>query len=350
MNSNSKYYKSIYERFQNSSNKQIIDQNSKLAQEKSNNEDESDDKLDDAYFSMFKEVLKNTREAKLLRKIHDEMFDIYINKLTYVSYDTAKSYSKMISEFVMYSPEICPDDLTTFLKNKIKLSKRRGTFKSQLQGTSLKYYRCIDGFLRRVYDSGYSVLYPKYVESIKPELKSQDNFPTILEVTNANIELMNMKKFEDALVIHLMYSLNINLETIVLLTFDSIDCENNIKFLDTLEEKYTEVKLNENLMRDIIFFKKIRSENKTRDNSQFRCYKDKAVIIGDFIISNSTTAIYNRFTRCFGGKLKWFKFSSYQILQLSNAKRFIENIKEKHQCLDLVQDCIDINQQRLSKD
>ena len=92
-----------------------------------------------------------------------------------------------------------------------------------------------------VYDSGYSVLYPKYVESIKPELISLDNFPTILEIINAYIELMNMKKFEDALVIHLMYSLNINLETIFLFTFDSIDCESNIKFLDTLEEKYTEV-------------------------------------------------------------------------------------------------------------
>ena len=79
------------------------------------------------------------------------MFDIYINKLDYVSHDTAKSYSKMIDEFVMYSPEICTDDLTTFLRKKINLSKRSETFKSQLQGTSLKYYRCIDRFLRCIW-------------------------------------------------------------------------------------------------------------------------------------------------------------------------------------------------------
>ena len=40
MNSNSKYFKSIYERFQNDSNKQITDQTSKIVQDKSINHDE----------------------------------------------------------------------------------------------------------------------------------------------------------------------------------------------------------------------------------------------------------------------------------------------------------------------
>ena len=132
-----------------------------------------------------------------------------------------------------------------------------------------------------------------------------------------------------------------------MLTFDSIDCESNIKLLDTLEEKYSEVKLNENLMRDILFVKKIRSEIRLEIILNSDVIKGKAVIIGDFIISNSSTAIYNRFARCFGGKLKWFKLSPDKNLQLSNAKRFIENITEKHQCLDIVQDWININQQRL---
>ena len=75
----------------------------------------------------------------------------------------------------------------------------------------------------------------------------------MLELTNAYVELMNMKKYEDALIFHLMYPLSINLETVLLLTFDSIGDNNRIRFLNTLDEKYMEVCLNQDLLRDILF-------------------------------------------------------------------------------------------------
>ena len=40
---------------------------------------------------------------------------------------------------------------------------------------------------------------------------------------NAYADLMDMKMFQDALILHIIYSIGINPETIVLLTFDSID-------------------------------------------------------------------------------------------------------------------------------
>ena len=70
---------------------------------------------------------------------------------------------------------------------------------------------------------------------------------------NAYIELMNLKKSEDALIIHFMYSLRINPETISLLTFDSINDEDNMTYFDTKTLSYVNTKLNENLMRDILF-------------------------------------------------------------------------------------------------
>ena len=63
---------------------------------------------------MFKSVVKNKREAKELRKIHEEMFDIYIQKMNAVEYETAQAYAKMISEFIMFSPGIDPNDLVLF--------------------------------------------------------------------------------------------------------------------------------------------------------------------------------------------------------------------------------------------
>ena len=44
------------------------------------------------------------------------MFDAYVKNLDYINLDTAKAYPKMISEFVMHSPGVNPDDLVLFLK------------------------------------------------------------------------------------------------------------------------------------------------------------------------------------------------------------------------------------------
>ena len=49
------------------------------------------------------------------------MFDAYVENLDYKNLDTTKAYSKMISEFIMYSPGINPDKLELFLKKKSSL-------------------------------------------------------------------------------------------------------------------------------------------------------------------------------------------------------------------------------------
>ena len=53
---------------------------------------------------------------------------------------------------------------------------------------------------------------------------------------------MNVNLFEDATIIHLIYSLGVNPETLVLLTYDSIDEEENITYFDTEIEKISHCK------------------------------------------------------------------------------------------------------------
>ena len=60
------------------------------------------------------------------------MFDIYVSKLGSLELKTAKAYSKMISQFIMYSPSIDPTDLERFLTIKFNLEQKSGTFKSNL--------------------------------------------------------------------------------------------------------------------------------------------------------------------------------------------------------------------------
>ena len=56
-----------------------------------------DTELDTLGFNTFNNILKNKKEQKRLRTIHEQMFDAYVDKLTYATQATAKSYSKMIS-------------------------------------------------------------------------------------------------------------------------------------------------------------------------------------------------------------------------------------------------------------
>ena len=65
---------------------------------------------------------------------------------------------------------------------------------------------------------------------------------------------MNKNKFEDALILQLMYCLGANIDTIVLMTYDSIDEEQNITYFDTKNSEYVTSKLSDNILRDIMFF------------------------------------------------------------------------------------------------
>ena len=70
--------------------------------------------------------------------------------------------------------------------------------------------------------------------------------------------------------------------------------------------------------------------------------------MGDFMVSGTSSTIYNRFSTCFGGKLKWFKFTPDQIVKLSRTKRLINWNEDSFECLNLIQDSIEIAQNNKS--
>ena len=109
---------------------------------------------------------------------------------------------------------------------------------------------------------------------------------------NAYANLMDMKMFQDALILHIMYSIGINEETVVLLTFDSIDENGKMIYFDTLKLKYVDTILNQNLIRDIKFFKDTMFEIKSEIKNNFRCFQNKAIVMGEFIFEYTSSAIY----------------------------------------------------------
>ena len=127
------------------------------------------------------------------------------------------------------------------------------------------------------------------------------------------------------------YSLGVNLETLTLFTYDSIDDDNNIKYFDILKMKYVDAKLNEYLIRNISHFKEI-----------MRSFKDKAVVMEDFIFDWTSSTIYNRFVKCFGNKLYWFKYTPVKIVQLSKMMKSMNNHSDDNESLNLFDDSYQI--------
>ena len=92
MNSTNFIINKIYECF-HSANCSISSDNLSMKDPSFNNDKDNENFFsDDQYFNLFKDVLKNKFEAKLLRKIHEEMFDIYLCKMRQINHKTAKFY------------------------------------------------------------------------------------------------------------------------------------------------------------------------------------------------------------------------------------------------------------------
>ena len=260
--------------------------------------------------------------------------------MEHISIDTAKSYSHIIYKFLIFSPAADPNDLPEFLKQTFNLTDDGGTLKNMLNGTPFNYYNCIDQFLKHVYSSELSSYYPEYAKSIEDINKDKNSLPNLKEVINAYVQLQELKKYEDALILNFIYSLGANPETIVLVTYDSMDEEGNLAYFDTLQSTFVQTKLSQNLIRDIMFFRDISSKKKKKCRVEYKSYKDKVVIMGDFVFSLSSTAIYNRYTRNVGGRLNWFKYAPEKIIKLSRLVKSIKNKGEQSKCNDLIEDSI----------
>ena len=71
------------------------------------------------------------------------------------------------------------------------------------------------------------------------------------------------KKFSRCFNFHIIYSVGINPDTLVLITYDSLNNRGKLKYFDILKLAYVEITLNENLIRDILLFKEIMREIKS---------------------------------------------------------------------------------------
>ena len=116
MNSSCKCGKSFIHKYDNTSSIQIND--SKYYNVSSNFLDEADfnNEVNNSYLECFGYLFEEKDDNLKLIQIHEEIFDICIDKMNHVSDKTMKYYLKILSKFTLFSPAVDPDELEKFIK------------------------------------------------------------------------------------------------------------------------------------------------------------------------------------------------------------------------------------------
>ena len=104
---------------------------------------------------------------------------------------------------------------------------------------------------------------------------------------------MNSSNIEDAIVIHLLYSLFINLITIAILSFDFIDVKKILTLFNTKISSFATVKRNDHLYGDLKYFRELK-KNGIMNVQNETSYLNKIKIKGDFITTLASTGIFLR--------------------------------------------------------
>ena len=85
--------------------------------------------------------------------------------------------------------------------------------------------------------------------------------------------------------------------------------------------------LHKELINDINYFKVYSNMKGIQSKDMQRPSEDGDIIEGTFILNVKQTNLYNRFKRKFRNKLKWFNFTSKNVIELSEYKRKFDTTK-----------------------
>ena len=129
-----------------------------------------------------------------------------------------------------YSPTIDPSKLKNFIYSKFKIKDSELNLNIELAETSLSYAQWISKFLCRIYENSSQVLSPFYEQlSMQNNLNPSSAYLSDSLIKCAIKRLLDYSKFEDAIIINLMYNLAISPRIIYYLQFNNLTPQLNLK-------------------------------------------------------------------------------------------------------------------------
>ena len=260
---------------------------------------------------------KSKRQLKLMRKDHFESLKSFLNESLNLQYSTRVEYAQIIADFLKFSPECDIEDYERYLKFKSGYNDKENNEEFKISGTFIKHQIIIKKYLEHVHQQKVT---PIMVEHYKKPINI--NVYPYPKVTKEDIygyyqKLVENEAFEDAVMLHTMYSLGLEPYRLCLLTFESLKDNKTIKVFDHKSRIKIELKVTDELYNEFLYLKNLKSAKKELNSLEERFSLDGSTIKGTFIFKTSPTGVYNKFQRKFGGVLKELEATPKDIIILS---------------------------------
>ena len=129
--------------------------------------------------------------------------------------------------------------------------------------------------------------------------------------------LIDWSRFEDAIILYLMYNLAISPRTIFYLLFDNLNSQKFLKYYDWDYDIFKETQISTDLYNDLKFFQRYQTMKMKNRHNDTRITKSGLELKGNFIVNHTPKNIYMHMKRQYGRKLTWFIWTPKLIIRSS---------------------------------
>ena len=162
------------------------------------------------------------RNIKNVLKEHQTILDNFIMAKTCLTNRSKEVYRQIWEDFLIFSQSIDPNAVSKYIRWKFQLSPNLNDKEITLEGTALKYESILSQFLNHIgvkqHKNFKHMHYLKYIQTL-PQLVFKADIKTIRD---SYMDLACKGQYQDALIIHLIYSLSLDPYHIYSLTYDGI--------------------------------------------------------------------------------------------------------------------------------
>ena len=260
------------------------------------------------------------RKSKMMIKQQSSNFTKFTDSMSNIKYDTMLDYAQVISDLVKFSPESKIEDYVNYLKFKSGCPTLNNNEDFVVKGTVVKYANIIRRYLFSLYQMDIPKVKIDYFR--KPKQRKIDPIPKLTkeDVFKFYQTLASKEKIEDAVMIHMMYELGLEPYNLCLLTFESMNNSKAIELWDHKSKQIVSIKFPESLYGEFEYLKVYRRLCNKLNESEQRYSLDGTLVEGTFIFQTKPTGIFNKFKRKFGGLLRNFDFTPWDLILLSRFK------------------------------
>ena len=150
-------------------------------------------------------VTEDINDCKKLLNFQIELLVKYFHEKSLLSPSTIRSYAKIIIDYMTFSPTMDQAYLAEYISQQFLQNKSSTTWRSKLNDTLSKYAVWICKFLRRIYlDSSQDVSHIHYILHINELPNSNIEDLSCSTIYNTYIQLIQLLKFEDAVILNLI--------------------------------------------------------------------------------------------------------------------------------------------------